>query len=364
MATSVSDANVTPTAYRQSFALPSNRIGSFAKWLVILAGFALLQMLLFCPSCLFEGSERAFYNFMYSYSLFTFLWLGNGFISKKLNRVGNWVEQPGRRFVYSLFANVTYSALAIIFINWFFLVVVSKHPIEQLTTESVRWSMFFQILGTFFITMTVHAIAFLRGWRQSEINAERLQKEHALSKYEALKNQVNPHFLFNSLNALTSLVHPDPDLAVKFIKQLSEVYRYVLDSQHKEVVSLEEELNFTQRYVFLQQIRHGESLQVQLPSRLDQDWHLPPLALQMLFENAVKHNRLLPQEPLTITAAVEGEYLVVRNNLQAKSQSEPPSGLGLPNIKARYAMLTNKKMEAYATETEFIVKLPLLTFQD
>ncbi|GAA4307133.1 sensor histidine kinase [Nibribacter koreensis] len=345
-----------------NFAIPDLRVKSVLKWVAIFSGLALLNMALNCASC-FSKSGWILINFTYSFLLFASLWLGNGFLGHLLNRVVSWVENPGKRFLITIVTTTLFSAVAILLINWVYVIFLNGLSTEVFLSTRFRWTMVTQLLVTFFITLSVYAVSFLREWRQSAINAERLRKEQAISQYEALKNQVNPHFLFNSLNALTSLVHPSPDLAVKFIKQLSEVYRYVLDSQHKEVVELEEELAFTQRYVFLQQIRHAEGLQVSLPEAVPAGFYLPPLALQMLLENAIKHNKILAKEPLRIQVSIEGNILRVENNLQPKTQHEPPSGLGLPNIKARYQMLTNREMEVTTTESSYAVRLPLLTFQ-
>ncbi|QHL88432.1 histidine kinase [Nibribacter ruber] len=345
-----------------NFAIPDLHVKSVLKWVAVFSGFALLNMMLLCANCFSDGIWVV-RNFTYAFLLFSSLWLGNGFIGSALNRVVTWVDNPGKRFLITIVATTLFSAVAILLVNWVYIVLLNGLSAELLLSTRFRWTMLTQLLVTFFITLSVYAVSFLRSWREAAVKAERFQKENALSQYEALKNQVNPHFLFNSLNALTSLVHPSPDLAVKFIKQLSEVYRYVLDSQHKEVVELEEELAFAQRYVFLQQIRHAEGLQVTLPDNVPPGFYVPPLALQMLLENAIKHNKILAKEPLHIQVTVEGDTLRIENNLQPKTQHEPPSGLGLPNIQARYQMLTNRPVEVLPTPSYFIVQLPLLTFQ-
>ncbi|WP_192822281.1 sensor histidine kinase [Rufibacter sp. LB8] len=347
---------------KSTFGIPGKRFVSILKWILLFALLAGVQVLLTCENC-YTNLNLTWRNFLYSFSLFCFLWLGNGYLSNSLGFIVSWAENPWKRFFITLIAVLVYSAVIVFLVNWFWYVFLPQRDFNIMHTARVRWTMGSQMLVTYMITMTLHAVAFLRGWRETAVQAERFQKETALSKYEALKNQVNPHFLFNSLNALTSLVHAEPDLAVKFIKQLSEVYRYVLDSQQKEVVPLEEELHFTQRYAFLQNIRLGESLVVNLPQTVPAGFYVPPLALQMLLENAVKHNRAWAKEPLQVDITLTGDYLTVQNNLQPKPQHEPPSGLGLANIAARYDMLTTKKMETQATETTFTVKLPLLTFQ-
>lgn len=201
-------------------------------------------------------------------------------------------------------------------------------------------------------------------WRQAAIESEKLKTERVSSQYESLKNQVNPHFLFNSLNALTALVYEDQDQAAKFIKKLADVYRYVLDNQQKEVVPLSEEIRFVEAYVFLQKIRFEENLQVTIQVPADTQAMVLPLSLQMLVENAIKHNIISDDEPLHIQVYLEEEeFIVVKNNLQLKTSHEYSSGLGLKNIQSRYEYLSKKEISVLNSADEFIVKLPLLNLQ-
>jgi LytS/YehU family sensor histidine kinase len=209
--------------------------------------------------------------------------------------------------------------------------------------------------------LLVHSFAFLRSWRQAELNMEKLKNERLSSQYEALKNQVNPHFLFNSLNALTSLVYENQDQAAHFIQQLSKVYRYVLDNREKEMVSLETELHFVESYLFLQKIRYGVNLKHTIKAENRNLYKVAPLSVQMLIENAIKHNVISNEEPLEIKVSIDEEgYLVTRNNLQVKNIINEYSGIGLENIKARYQYFTNRKIIVEKTQNEFIVKLPLI----
>ncbi len=195
--------------------------------------------------------------------------------------------------------------------------------------------------------------------RQATLDAEVLQKENIIAKYESLKSQVSPHFLFNSFNALTNLVYEDQDKAAKFIKQLSEVYRYVLDTRDKEAVPLDEEVKFLTAYLFLQQIRFGNKLKLDI--QLDGTRSLvAPLVLQMLVENAIKHNIISEENPLKIYLRVEDGFIVVENNLQKKSvMLEESAGVGLDNIVRRYAFLSDKAVEI-TTGERFTVKLPVI----
>jgi CheY-like chemotaxis protein len=195
------------------------------------------------------------------------------------------------------------------------------------------------------------------------LNAERQQKENILSQFESLKNQVNPHFLFNSLNALAALVHEDADLAERFITKLTKVYRYILEYRQVAVIALEEELRVIQDYCFLQEIRFGDSLEmvITIPEHY-LSWQVPPLTIQMLVENAIKHNVVSRTRPLMVEVFVdETDYLVVRNNYQKREELVPSTGIGLRNLEGRYRFLTDRKPTFYLEDNAYIAKVPLLT---
>lgn len=188
-----------------------------------------------------------------------------------------------------------------------------------------------------------------------------LQEENIVSQFESLKAQVNPHFLFNSLNVLSSLIHIDQEKAARFVRQLSKVYRYVLEHKDRDTISLKEELPFIESYVFLLDTRFDQNLKVEieLPEEA-REKHVAPMVIQLLLENAIKHNIVSRSRPLTIHIAVEGDDLVVRNNLQRKSSTEVSSRTGLENIRKRYEYLTNRKVGIAEDDGHFTVRIPLL----
>jgi LytS/YehU family sensor histidine kinase len=178
---------------------------------------------------------------------------------------------------------------------------------------------------------------------------------------EGLRNQVNPHFLFNSLNTLVYLIPEDSEKAVRFVQQLSKVYRYVLESREARIIPLQDELAFLQSYIFLLKERFGENLQVKLTDLNGQtDGAIVPLTLQMLFENAIKHNVISTEKPLMIEVFAEKGHLVVRNNLQRKNQVMDSTGVGLENIRTRYRMLTDREVEVIVSREYFTVLLPMV----
>jgi LytS/YehU family sensor histidine kinase len=202
------------------------------------------------------------------------------------------------------------------------------------------------------------SIRFFQLWKTTAVEKEHLERAHLASQLEGLRNQVNPHFLFNSLNTLSYLIPEEPQKAVRFVQQLSKVYRYVLESRDDRVIPLQTELDFLQSYIFLLRERFGENLQVNIQSIDAQHTGIVPLTLQMLFENAIKHNVISIQKPLKIEVFMENGHLIVRNNLQKKNQVMDSTGVGLQNIRDRYRMLTDQEVEVIVSQQYFTVVLP------
>ena len=197
--------------------------------------------------------------------------------------------------------------------------------------------------------------------RKIELENEVLKRENLNALHESLKQQVNPHFLFNSLNTLKSLTKRNPAQAVDYIAELSSVYRYMLLHQDKKNVTLGDEIDFLKSYVYLLKIRFGDAIttEIFLPDEL-LDYSMPPNTLQLLIENAVKHNALSLQKPLSISIVADKDYLTVKNNLRSKKTEPSSSHLGLSNISNRYLLLKGKDIIIKKTEEEFIVLLPIM----
>lgn len=198
-------------------------------------------------------------------------------------------------------------------------------------------------------------------WRRSEAEKEKLHRLHAQAQLENLKAQVNPHFLFNSLNTLSSLITEDEERARQFVRQLSSVYRYILENRAKDTVPLANEVKLFESYVYLCETRFEDNINVhsEWPSDLDR-WRIPPMTLQILVENAIKHNVISKSRPLSLWVKYEHGMLSVGNTNQPKKQLETGTGFGLSNIRERYAQLSKDEVTIEITEEEFIVTLPLL----
>jgi two-component system, LytTR family, sensor kinase len=222
-----------------------------------------------------------------------------------------------------------------------------------------------EFVGSFllsgFVLMLYEVMSFKVLLQKAGVEKAELERKHVASQLEGLRNQVNPHFLFNSLNTLTYLIPETPDKAVRFVQQMSKVYRYVLESRENKVIPLETELTFLQSYIFLLHERFGDNLHISIavstPARSEA---IAPLVLQMLVENAIKHNIISTEKPLRIEIFDAAHRLVVRNNLQRKNQVTDSTGVGLANIEARYHILTDRSVEVTESPTHFTVSIPLI----
>lgn len=291
---------------------------------------------------------------IFTVTLWIALWLGNAFVSEWMDNIFSWHKEPIKRLVAGLIGMTVYTIGAV------FGVIYAFHFAFGFDVgDKFYGTLYSTILITLVITMFMTGRAFLLNWRESAVEAERLKKENMEAQYNSLRSQVNPHFLFNSLNALTNLVYQDQDKAVKFIKQLSTVYRYVLSTRDKEMVSLAEELEFLHSYLFLQQIRFGEKLKLHVD--LNGDGFVAPLVLQMLVENAIKHNIIADEQPLSIRIYKDETFVIVENNLQKKSiPTDESTGAGLENIKKRYSFLSSESVRVEDNEHSFKVSVPII----
>lgn len=238
--------------------------------------------------------------------------------------------------------------------------------------DSMWWGSIFISLGmTVFISVIYECVYFFSMWKTSIVEAEELKRQQVISQFETLKSQVNPHFLFNSLNTLSGLIEENPERAVNFVQELSKVYRHILNTRDKDTISLEEEMRFLHSYLFLLKMRFGDNLitEIQVDNKLN-NMQLPALAVQQLVENAIKHNVIATgrQLYLTITTGsdahlngeAEQDKLTVENNIQKKISVEPSSGFGLESIRHRFHLLGGSDIQVTENERMFRVSIPLL----
>ncbi|GAB3995570.1 hypothetical protein GCM10028807_36080 [Spirosoma daeguense] len=247
---------------------------------------------------------------------------------------------------------------------------ISSYAVYQLIptfdfepSESSQIIIFWIGLGSNLISLCIYELHYtLTKWRENSLAMEVYKREALLNQLNVLKNQVNPHFLFNSLNSLIALISEDPQKAETFAEELSSVYRYVLRANEQDLTSLETELDFIRSYTHLLKTRYGDRFQ--LITDVDPQfttYRLPSLSLQLLVENAVKHNVVLPNQPLVVEIQTDGQAnLHIRNNLQLKKKGVVSNGVGLANIMAKYDMLGQLKPNVREEAGHFVVTLPLI----
>lgn len=212
------------------------------------------------------------------------------------------------------------------------------------------------------ISTTVYVVLLIRRKDKIEVTQQKDIAVKATASFETLKNQLDPHFLFNSLNVLSSLIEENPKKAQEFTVALSKIYRYVLDQKDKNLISVEEELNFAKLYVSLLKMRFEDAIIINFQTDIDiNDFRIVPLSLQLLLENAIKHNIISDKKPLLIEIYQEENYLVVQNSLQKKQTFEKSTGIGLQNIIQRYNLVSNLEINIQQTDEHYIVKLPLIS---
>ncbi len=311
---------------------------------------------------LFSGArhisrELLINNFFYSAILSLLFWKGNEFIIKALNARYSWIKETRKIVILHLISTFAYN---IIVITGFYLYIWFGVFHRQSLTGFLKSSKggFYMCLSiTVIVTLISYAYNFFKYWKKSVLKEEELKRERIILQYEALKNQVNPHFLFNSLNVLTSLIELDKDASIKYVKQLSEVMRYVLDKNSSELVPIDVELKFIDSFVYLLKIRFGNNLKVTVNID-DRSFFIVPVALQILIENAVKHNEVSVDRPLYIDITEDGDYLVVANNIQDRNSLPDSNFIGLKSLTFQYEFLSGRQMEIVNDGVSFTVKIP------
>ncbi|SHJ62380.1 Histidine kinase [Hymenobacter daecheongensis DSM 21074] len=336
-------------------------------WLRLMVVLLLVSAIISFFTCLhcFDNPQLLLINFTLTFLYTAGLWLANGYSVDWLDKYVGWKQAPARRMVLTLLVSLVGSLAVIMMVRLGYILYRHQDPARLFSAQYVDGYVF-PLVITVICSLFMHSRSFLLGWREALVRNERLQKEMAQAEAESLRQQLDPHFMFNALNALTSLVEEEPKVAVRFIRQLSQVYRYVLDARQREVVPLADELEFAQSYLFLQNIRYGDALHVTMPRPAEVPPHavVPPLSLQLLLENALKHNAASSSQPLHlhITLDEAARTLTVRNSLRPRRLGPEESlGIGLPNLTARYAHLTAAPVVVEHTEQEFVVTLPVLS---
>jgi hypothetical protein len=331
------------------------------KWILVLV----IPFVGFVMPLIFNGFSITFLfsegyqNLVSSIGTTILIWLGIRKIVIALWHKYPWEKNPIKHLVCEIILVFSYTML-IGFLNYLLSIWTGVLGIDDDTDIVMAISI--TLLVTFLITSIHEAWFFFNQWNISLVKAQALEKENVISQYETLKTQINPHFLFNTLNTLTTLIEEDPKKAVGYVDKTADFLRSILGMKDKEVITLEEEVRIVETFYFLQKERFGNNLHLEIHlSPASMKRVIPPLVLQMLIENAIKHNVISVEKPLHVSVRDEGGTLIiVENNLQIKKQEKPSSGIGLQNIKNRYQFLTDHQIHIIETPDRFTVKVPLL----
>ncbi len=283
------------------------------------------------------------------------------FLKRRINRHFPWEKSPTRRLALECLIIGFSGLVATVLLRFMINLLLLKPGFIKFSDEAFT-AIYYLLFLVIFPAFLEFAVFLLNRWRTGLAEVERFRKENAEFRFEALRAQINPHFLFNSLNTLSSLVYEDREKAAHFIRHLSDVYRYVLENRNREAITLGEELTFINAFVYLYQLRFDNKLIITVKIE-DALMHrlIAPMTLQLLIENAVKHNIVSAKRPLNIDIFAENNlYLNVRNNLQKKPAEAASTAMGLKNIVSRYGFLTHHPVEINESANEFIVKVPLI----
>ncbi|SKB83828.1 hypothetical protein SAMN05660776_0044 [Salegentibacter holothuriorum] len=273
-----------------------------------------------------------------------------------------WEKATLKKVLFGAFGAVILTLIGFFFCRVLHYVVYEGVALQEFLANEKMYTYLFPLLFTTIISLFFHLIYFYKALQEKKVKEQKIIAGTASAKFDALKNQLDPHFLFNSLNVLSALIDENPEQAQKFTSALSKVYRYVLEQKNKELVNLEEELKFAKTYMDLLKMRFEDAIIFNFPSMLERpEAKVVPLSLQLLLENTIKHNTVNSENPLEITIVEEDRNLVVENNIQPKKILKRGSGVGLSNIQQRYGLLTDRKVEVFNENQVFSVKLPLLT---
>ena len=303
-----------------------------------------------------KGSSSFFAAYALSFVRTTLIWTGSMYIINYSITKFSMFTETAKLILFQ----VSVLSVFVILVELAEIFVIEKFFKISLTRNEKSSLMVIALIITFMISAIYASAAFFIQWKQNLLRSQALEKANLEARYDTLRNQVNPHFLFNSLNTLLMLVQDNP-VASRYVESISEIMRYMLQTRDKDAVLLRDELKIARDYVFIQQSRFGDKLNVDfdVPESF-YHYAIPPLALQMLLENAVKHNVVSKENPLFVRVFVaENLLLVVENTVKDKIDKDASTGVGLENIQNRYLHLTGKNIFVRRDAGKFTVMLPL-----
>jgi hypothetical protein len=299
-------------------------------------------------------------SYLYTILIAFLIWQGNRYLLFTLRAYFDWFKKPFRKILVLLVAISFYTipVSTLLLVGWY----------HFFAKGVVNWGVVFTstliiMICVIFIVHVYETVFLVKDSESEMVRTEQLERAKAEAELEALKNQIDPHFIFNSLNTLSHLIEERPEKAKQFNDSLADVYRYILQNKAKSLVLLREEMFFLNDYFSLLKIRFEKAIHLNMEvdeSCFDQ-YLIPPISLQLLMENAIKHNEFSDANPLVVSMRLENEELIVRNNVRKKTLRKTSSRIGLENLTERYRLITNKQLNIESLPEEFIVRLPVLS---
>lgn len=296
------------------------------------------------------------YNYVYALTI----GVANILFFGLLNSRFSWDKEAKKLIIYGVVGSVAVSTLSFFLARVIHKIGIDGYTYEKFIEVEHVQNYIFSMLIAFIITLIFHLFYFYKALQESKIKEQKIISKESSARLQALKDQLDPHFLFNSLNVLTSLIEENPENAQDFTTGLSKIYRYVLEQKEKEKISLKEEISFAKTYINLLKMRFEDSIHFKIELSCDQGYYLIPLSLQLVLENAIKHNRISASNPLHIGIFIEEDMLLIENTYQPKKQTSDRKGVGLANIEERYSLFTDKKIKIEYKDDKFQIYLPLL----
>jgi sensor histidine kinase YesM len=299
------------------------------------------------------------FSFLYTIMIAFIIWEGNRFLHFSLRSYFDWINKPLRKIAVLILSITFYTVpvSVLLLVGWY----------KLFSPAAVNWNIVTEsaliiLVAVIFITHVYETVFMVKESESEMLRTEQLERARAEAELEALKNQIDPHFIFNSLNTLSHLIETNPNRAKQFNDTLADVYRYILQNKAKDLVLLREEISFLESYFVLLKIRFDRAVHLILDinEAAMEQYLIPPISLQILAENAIKHNEFSESIPLTLKVSLVHDQLVVNNPVRKKILRKASSRIGLFNLGERYKLTTNKQIDIAENGTLFSVTLPIL----
>jgi two-component system LytT family sensor kinase len=299
-------------------------------------------------------------NCLFSVAIGYPAWKGMVFLINWLERKIPWLKHPIKRLVYQVLLLFIFMSIIVFVALSVWIMMSDEMEFSTMIAEGFP-SLKVAYIFLFLSLLIGNTVLFFKNWKEATIQQEELKRAHLALQFQSLKDQVRPHFLFNSLSSLATLINTDTDRATQFVHKLADVYRYVLEQRENELVPVGEELKFLEDYMYLQKIRFGDSLQVEFSLDLDRSRLIVPLSIQVLVENAIKHNVVSAEHPLLIEIlSADREHVIVRNPVRKKEVTETSLGMGLENLRKQVAFFSEEPLLVREEADVFIVRIPTI----